>query len=83
MKLHLRKEQSAWIPREKIDFDKIRSFCMDRRLILDGHRIDWIVLGSLVESATKFHAEVIEAKDGLKRRMGSPSENTRSRKNSR
>ena len=68
----LRKEEQyldlTWVPREKNQWaddltnQKFDRFCMNRRLVLDGGRFDWIVLDSLLKSAAGFHAELVDAK---------------------
>ena len=74
----------SWVPREKNQWaddltnQKFDRFCLSKRLILDGARIDWIVLDSLLKSAAEFHAELVTAK-----RKGQISGNQRARKKQR
>ncbi|CAE7366353.1 unnamed protein product [Symbiodinium sp. KB8] len=74
----------SWVPRERNQWaddltnQEFGKFSMERRLALDGARIDWIVLGDLLGSASAFHAELTQAKEV--KRKGNPEPSARGRK---
>ena len=77
----------SWVPRERNQWaddltnQEFGKFSMDRRLVIDGARIDWIVLGDLLGSASAFHAELTQAKEV--KRKGNPEPSARGRKKAR
>ena len=77
----------SWVPRERNQWaddltnQEFGKFSMERRLAIDGARIDWIVLGDLLGSASSFHAELTQAKEV--KRKGNPEPSAKGRKKAR
>ena len=59
----------SWVPRERNQWaddltnQKFDHFDQRRRLSINGSQIDWIVLGDLLNSASAFHTEMVQAKE--------------------